>query len=313
MARPPISRSLGGYFSFDIWRTLWQQAARHRYWIKGAAIAYGIACALLLGFLTLVTAATLKPALQTALLSHLALWFPTWSPPITELVTQITAEWPTGHRWSVLIASSSLGLGIWLKVTGLTQQIIRSDGDLASHLVPSMRQRLITVLVAIASASLALLAIGVVVMALPQGHGTGVPTSLGLGKRLLIQMLRWCLALSTIALAFGLLFRSSQKSASRALPILPGTVLATLLWLTTSILFKRHITALTDQHWLWSVGSTLTFSLLGLYICTLGLLLGGQYNKLMHRYFPKPRSRPTGSLPPPPSFESFTIQKRPYR
>lgn len=313
-ATPQLTRTFSSYFSLEIWHTLWQQAARHRYWIKGAAIAYGISCALLLGFLALVAAATLKPAVQTSLLTGLTVWLPQWAETLTTLTDQIQSEWPLSHRWLLLISSGSLGLSIWLKVTGLTQQIIRSDGDLASHLVPTMRQRLITVLVAIASAGLTLLAIGFVLVTLPHsGAGAIAKTPLEFGQQFFMQTLRWCLALSTIALVFGLLNRSSQKSSARAMPILPGTIFATLLWLMTSIVFKVHLASLAEQHWLWQVCSTLSIGLLGLYICTLGLLLGGQYNKLIHRYLPRSRSRQPNAQPSPPSFESFTIQKRPYR
>ena len=308
----PLKSTLGRYFNLGLWRTVMQQASRHRYWTKGAAISYGIACSLLLGFLALVMAAALKPAFQSAFSTGLTLWLPTWAEPIISLINQIIAEWSLFHRWLLVSVSGGLATGIWLKVVGFSQHIIRSDGDLASHLVPSIRQRFITVLVALVSVSLTLLSIGFVLMTLPNsGDSEIAATPLIFGQRLFTQTLRWCLALSTITLVFGLLYRCSQKSSARATPVLPGTVLATLFWLLTGVIFKSHLASLANQHWLWSMCSTLVLSFLGLYLCILGLLLGGQYNKLIHRYFPG--FRQSSNQPPPPSFESFTIQKRPYR
>lgn len=311
---PAVKRTAGSYFHYALWKTLWQQAARHRYWLKGAAIAYGIACCGLLGSFMAIAAASLWPAIAQGLISSLQRWLPILATPISAVITQMSSEWRLDHRWWLFLISTAGSLGLWLKVVGLAQQIIRSDGDLASHLIPTMRQRLITVLTAGMTAALTLLAMGVGLLSLPAALQTGAAASiLGLLRYLLAQFLRWSFAASTIALCYGLLFRSSQKSSARALPVLPGTVFATLLWLVTSLLLKRHLNTLGAQHWLLSAGSTLTLSLLGLYGCTLGLLLGGQYNKLVNRYFPPVRSPVAHQPQPPPSFDSFTIPKRPYR
>jgi len=311
---PAVKRTAGSYFHYALWKTLMQQAARHRYWLKGGAIAYGITGCLLISSFMGVAAASLWPAIAQVLIDSLQRWLPDLTAPISAVVTQMRTDWRLDHRWWLFLGSTTLSLALWLKVVGLTQQIIRSDGDLASHLIPTLRQRLITALVAVITAALTLLATGVVLLTLPAGLQSGAAVSiLGLLRYLLAQGLRWSLAASTIALCYGLLYRSSQKSSARTLPVLPGTVFATLLWLLVSIFLKRHLNTLANHHWLFSTGSTLTLGLLGLYGCTLGLLLGGQYNKLVNRYFPTVRSRSVHPPQPPPSFDSFTIQKRRYR
>lgn len=292
-----------------------QQAARHRYWMKSAAIAYGAASSLLLAVLAILGATSLRGDLKIALLSGLTQWFPEAAPTMTALIDQTIAEWGAWHRWCLFLLTSGLGVGIWLKVVGTVQQMVRSDGDLASHLIPSLRQRLITVMVAIATAGLGTLALSFVLTTVPNLTDEAIAATavVSFGQQLLIRGLRWSLALSTMALLFGLLYRASQKPTTKLLPILPGTIFATLFWWVTSALMKLHIQMLNEQHWLYSVCSTVLLSLLGLYLCAMGLLLGGQYNKLMHRYFPQPRSRRAANRPPPPSFDSFKIQKRPYR
>ncbi|NEQ42620.1 MAG: YihY/virulence factor BrkB family protein [Leptolyngbya sp. SIOISBB] len=314
-ATPPITkRTVGSYLSYPLWKNLWQQAARHRYWVKGAAIAYGTLCCFLLGSFMAIAAASLWPPvaqLVTKLFQQLLL---TSAPLLQTVIAEMTEKWQLNHRWWLFLISGVASLGVWCKVVGLTQQIIRSDGDLASHLIPTLRQRTTTGLVAIATAALTLLAAGVLLIALPESMQESAEVSvLGLIRQLLVQGLRWSLAASTIALSYGLLYRSSQKPSARSTPVLPGTVFATALWLVTSMLLKHHLETLTSHHWLFSAGSTLTLGLIGLYVCTLGLLLGGQYNKLVNRYFPQSRSAQSSSQGPPPSFESFTIPKRPYR
>ena len=312
---PPVKRTAGSYWHLSLWRALLLQAARHRYWLKGAAIAYGIACCWLFGGLAVLAAATLNNSVSLFITVGLNQWLPDLAPTITTLITQTQTAWQLWHRWGLLIMTASLGLSLWLKVVGLAQQIIRSDGDLASHLVPSLRQRLTTVVVAGVSASLTLLALGCVLMAMPVSlQGATESPLFNFVQHLFAQVLRWCLAASTIALVFGLLYRTSQKSSARATPILPGTVFATGIWLLTAGMFRLQLGSVMNHHWLYSMMSVVLLSQLVLYCCTMGLLLGGQYNKLVHRYFPQSRSRQAAVQPPPaPAFDSFTIQKPPYR
>lgn len=311
---PPTKHTLGSYLSYPLWKNLLQQAARHRYWMKGAAIAYGIICCFLLGGFMTLGAASLWPSVAQFVVEGLQRWVPEVSAPLQMVIDQMSAEWRLDQRWWLFLISGGVSLGLWCKVVGLTQQIIRSDGDLASHLIPTLRQRLITGWVAIATAALTLLAVGVVLLTLPEGLQAGAEeTVLGLLRHLLAQGLRWSLATSTMALSYGLLYRSSQKSTARSTPVLPGTVFATGLWLATGLLLKQHLNTLANHHWLFSTGSALTLGLIGLYVCTLGLLLGGQYNKLVNRYFPQSRSPHSPNQVPPPSFDSFKIDKHPYR
>ena len=315
-ATPPSpKRTVGSYLNYPLWKNLWQQAARHRYWLKGAAIAYGIVCCFLLSSFMAIAAASLWAPVAQWLANNLQHWVPAVVAPLQAVITEIGTNWSLNHRWWLFALTAGVSLGLWCKVVGVTQQIIRSDGDLASHLIPTMRQRGLTGLVAISTAALTLLAVGLVLLSLPEWMQQLAEVSvLGLIRQLLVQCLRWSLAASTIALSYGVLYRSSQKSSARAAPVLPGTVFATIIWLATAMTSKHHLESLTNYHWLFSAASTLTMSFIGLYICTLGLLLGGQYNKLINRYFPPGRSPQSSTQGPPPSFESFTIPKqRPYR
>jgi hypothetical protein len=157
---PPPKRTVGSYLNYPLWKNLGQQAARHRYWMKGAAIAYGIVCCFLLSSFMAIAAASLWAPVAQGLANGLQRWVPAVVPPTQAVIAEISAAWPLNRRWWLFLLTTGASLALWCKVVGLTQQIIRSDGDLASHLIPTLRQRSLTGLVAIATAALTLLAGG---------------------------------------------------------------------------------------------------------------------------------------------------------
>lgn len=309
----PLRQIFGSYFSLAIWRSLLQHATYYHYWMRAAAIAYGLSICLVLSFLALVAAVSLFPDLKTVAVALLTQWSPNSVETISNLVAQVTTEWETSYRWLLMLVSSGLVMGLWLGGVGAAQQIIRAPGYPESAAI-SVRQRLNTLLLALVSALLLALAYGLVFTTLPNEGDAGATHSAAwnLVRHLLTEGLRWSLTISTISLMFGLFYRSSTRSAASSLPMLPGAALATVIWAILSILLKMHVSSLHNYHWLYGVFSTIALLQLGGYFGIVGLLLGGHFNALMKHYFPHRSSRPqTAATPlPPPSFESFTIQRR---
>ena len=308
----PLKRTFGSYFNRMLWRSLMQYATQHHYWMRAVAIAYGLLFFLLLSGLALLAAASLSPEFQDLVMAGFNQWSPRSLETVSRLITQTATEWQPSHRWLLLSISSGLALGIWLKIVGSAQQMLQPPNPREPAPAISIRQRLSTVLLALVSALLTMLAYGLVFIALPTGIEGAIADApiWNTGRHLMAQALRWSLALSTMSLMFGVFYRGSLRFAANSQPILPGTMLATLMWAALSVLLKVHVSSWPNHHWLYSVISTVTLLLLTLYCSTCGLLLGGRFSLLMNVHFPDLRSRSqTVAIPPPPSFESFTIHR----
>ncbi|MGF1520940.1 MAG: YhjD/YihY/BrkB family envelope integrity protein [Leptolyngbyaceae cyanobacterium] len=312
----PFPSALGSCFSPLVWRWVVQYATRYRYWMRSATIAYGMLLCFLVGCVALVAIASLSPEVQTALIARLVQWSPIQVDALNALITEMAADWQLAHRFWLLLLSAAAALGLWLKLVGAIQQILRITGQRDGWVAISLRQRLNTILLAGIGAGLLGLAYGIVFITLPEGIETAIAeaTVWNLGKRLILEGLRWSLACSTIALLFGLLYRASLRFPARSQPLLPGAIMATGLWAVLSVVLKTHVGTLANHHWLYGFLSTSILVLVGLYVSLVGLLMAGCFNLLLSYYLPQPKARSQFlGTPPPPSFDSFTIERRTNR
>ena len=307
---------MGYYFNPLLWQWGVQYATRYRYWMRSAAIAYGMLLCLLLSGVALLASASLSLDVQTALIEGLVKWSPMGGDTLNAAVDQMAVDWQLSHRFWLLLLSAGCACGLWLKLVGTIQQTLRITGQRDGWVAISLRQRLSTVLLASIGAVLLGLAYGIVFVALPVGVEAAIadPTVWNLGKNLILQGLRWSLAFSTMALLLGLLYRMSLQFPAQSQPLLPGAMIATGCWTVLSIALKVHVSTLPNHHWLYGILSTVALVLVSLYVSMVGLLMGGCFNLLLSYYLPqpKPRSRFLGA-PPPPSFDSFTIERRTNR
>jgi len=281
---------------------------RHGDWMRAAAIAYGLVCCGLLGSLALLAAMALSPRLQAGGMAVIGQWMPQGGVPLEALVSQLATEWPDAHRWSLLVVPGGIAIALWLKGVGATQHGLRTVNAQTAPTHIALSQRLGTVALAVGAAGLLALAYGILFAQLPPTTDSLPESFMTWGKQTLTHGLRWSLALSTIALLCGLVYRSSGRPTRAPRPILPGTLLATVIWGGWAVLLKLHIAALPTHHWLFAILSTLAVGLLASYGSIIGLLSGGRLNRLVGHGVTPLRSPPPP--PPPPSFESFTIQRR---
>lgn len=300
------------YLYPTLWRSLLQTMTHRRHWLQAAAIAYGHLLCLLLAFFVLLSAVSLLPEGPSLLTQAGRHFGPAGIGVLRDLSTQLATDWPSSHRWLLLLVCSVAGLSLWLRGVGLLQQALRISPGSGTAI--SLRQRLNTALVAGGSLLLLLLAYGLAFAIFPAvgDPAAAPPESLGWGRRLVVEGLRWSLVLSTVALMFGLFYRLSLRTAKGTLPILPGTLLAMGIWAIFPIAVKVYAPVLSASHWLYGAVGTVAIVHIGLYVSVVGLLAGGTLNGLVTQSLPgRSRNSRYSALPPPPSFESFTIHRRP--
>ncbi|MGB3138104.1 MAG: hypothetical protein WBG38_09775 [Nodosilinea sp.] len=283
--------ALAIYASNRLWQEVWLQAVRSRW----AEVAAAIAFLWLLGLLGL-----------SFVLLHLeqqALWLPAGVRALAHglkaslAIADANAD-TSFSRWGLGL----LGLGAWLCLVSGSQRLIRLVGvayGSGTSRSASWRTRLLPW-------GLTLLGLGIVGLVLSL---TGVETQPGLAEK--IQRLgRWAIALASMTLGLAVVYRSSPRRWPSGLPLWPGVRLVLVLGLAELGLRYWGLAWLARQNLAYGLLLALGLNLVALYGLILLVPMGAQVNlsTLRHR-----GARPGGSPPittPPPSFESFKINRR---
>lgn len=313
VSQPGWQQIFRQYLNVSLWRLLLQQVTHHRDWMRAAAIAHGFLFCVCLGGVSLLMGMTLSNEFKSAVLTGLMPWRPDVVSLMQAVVTQTIAEWTPTQRMGVSIVGGGTTVSLWLKLIGATQHILRETRPGTFPTSASLRQRLNTVLIAGMTLLLLSLVVGLAFPALPNDAETAIAASnyWEQGQQALAHVLRWSLVISSLSLMFGLLYRFSLSRPIPVQPILPGTVLATMVGIGLIGLFKLHLSTLSTQHWLYGVLSMMLFTLGGLYCLVLGGFMGARFNILVKYHIRNHQpSLSSKALTAPPSFESFTIKRR---
>lgn len=105
------------------------------------------------------------------------------------------------------------------------------------------------------------------------------------------QWLSWPLALSVVAIAAAFIYRYGPSRWRWGTPILPGAILASLLWAGVSSLFSLYVSHYSNYNQLYGALGTVIVLLLWLYLSSLALLLGAQLNIVVGESMQQSRRR----------------------
>ena len=92
------------------------------------------------------------------------------------------------------------------------------------------------------------------------------------------SQLRWPITLGIVSLAFAFIYRYGPSQARRKIPILPGAVLAALMWAGISNLFRIYVLHFGNYNKTYGTIGTFIILLLWLYLSSLVVLIGAQLN-----------------------------------
>jgi len=92
------------------------------------------------------------------------------------------------------------------------------------------------------------------------------------------RLLSWPLALGMVAIASAFIYRYGPSRWRPGTPILPGAILAALLWATVSGLFRVYVLYFGNYNQAYGAIGAVIVLLLWLYMSALALLIGAQLN-----------------------------------
>jgi membrane protein len=149
---------------------------------------------------------------------------------------------------------------------------------------PWWRVRLTAALLTLALAVI-VIAAGVLVLA-----GPAIMRLLGLvdtnGAMLIWNVVRWPAAFALVAVGIGVIYYYAPDADKDWLWVTPGAVVATILWLVSSVAFKLYIDTFTDYEGSYGAVGGIIILLLWLYLSGLGILIGAELNAELEHAMP---------------------------
>jgi membrane protein len=100
---------------------------------------------------------------------------------------------------------------------------------------------------------------------------------------LLWRLGRWSLAVVTSATVLGAVYHFGTNSRERWTCIAPGALTATLLWFPITLAFGIYVTRVADYTVIYGSLGTAIATLVWLYLTSFSVLLGAQFNGVLHR------------------------------
>lgn len=107
------------------------------------------------------------------------------------------------------------------------------------------------------------------------------------------NLVRWPAAFALVAFGIGLIYYYAPDADQDWAWVTPGAILATVLWLASSLAFKFYLGAFTDYEGSYGAVGGIIILLLWLYLSGLGILIGAELNAELEHALPYGASRLT--------------------
>lgn len=114
---------------------------------------------------------------------------------------------------------------------------------------------------------------------------------LAIGLLTVWRLLSWPLALSMVAIAAAFIYRYGPSRWTSGIPILPGALLAAILWALLSGLFRLYVSSFGNYNQAYGAVGAVIVLLLWLYLSSLALLIGAQLNLTVGEAMHPPKSK----------------------
>ena len=97
------------------------------------------------------------------------------------------------------------------------------------------------------------------------------------------RLVRWILALITSTAVLGTVYHFGTNSREHWRNVLPGAIMATVLWFPCTLAFGVYVTRMADYTVIYGSLGTAIATLVWLYLTALSVLLGAQLNGVLYR------------------------------
>lgn len=143
---------------------------------------------------------------------------------------------------------------------------------------PWWKVRLIAIGLTLGAALFVLIALSLVLLGPTIATSLGEATGWGAPFEWMWLVLQWPLVFALVATAIGLVYYFGPDADQDWAWITPGAVLATVLWLVISLLFKLYIANFTDYEGSYGTVGGVIVLLLWFYVSSIAILAGAEFN-----------------------------------
>jgi membrane protein len=201
--------------------------------------------------------------------------------------------------------SISFAIAIWVTSGALSaamsalDQIHQIPRD---QIRPFWKAKLVALILTIGSIFLVMVAVAIVfISSLLLRQLVGFDRPLSPWILWLWQLANFPIALGVMSMTFGFIYRFGPSRWNPGKPIMPGAIVAAILWAIGSNLFRLYVANFADYNRTYGAVGAVIVMMLWLYLSSLAMLLGDQLNMIVGESMPKHLARTRKSKPNAPS------------
>lgn len=194
------------------------------------------------------------------------------------------------------VLTLALAAAVWSSSSAMTTVIttLNAAYDIEEWR-PWWKTRLVAIALSLALALFTVAALVIVVSGAELGQTMAGALSAGEVFSRIWSVLRWPIALGFVVFAIDLVYHFAPNAETRWVWVSPGSLLATALWLLTSLGFKLYLQHVSNLAVVYgAIGSAIVL-MLWLYLSGFALLIGAELNAEIDRSLPE---RDTGPQSP---------------
>lgn len=290
------------------WRTLrevFHRAGKQRLPGLSAEMAYNAVLALFPGLLALVAAIGLFESLQATLSQMAGLLGAVVPDEVQEMISSLIDEILRTRNPGVFSISFIGGIWIFSGVLGSAMAALDQIHQIPRrHVRPFWQAKLVAIGLAMGTLLLLIIASALVLISdvvvellarqsclletIPNCPLEEITTCLMappvqncLFKSQLLdtwQDLKWPITLGIVSTAFAFIYRFGPSRRPKKTPIIPGAVIAAIIWAVISSLFRLYVFHFGNYNWTYGTIGTFIILLWWLYLSSLAMLIGAQLN-----------------------------------
>ncbi len=291
-----------GYLNPQVFALVIRRSVQHRLFGLSAEIAYNAIFALFPAILTIISTIGLL-ALPESNFSALTNQLSFVVPDAAMTLIRGFLRTLRSDRSEELVSLSLLA-SLWVSSNVLGTAMAALD---QIHEIPRRYRRSFwkarLMAIGLSFGSFLLLTIALVMIAIGDVAIRQVAQHSGSMANPLFQLWQWLslpIALGIVAFTFGLIYRYGPSHRTKGSPIMPGAVIAALLWVLLSGMLRLYVTHFGNYNQVYGAIGAVIILLLWLYLSGLTMLLGCQFNVVVGQAMHPSRRRTRRRLHRPP-------------